>query len=710
MALGYGYVKRDEPQQIDWGAIGKEMTDFIKSDQESRTKRKEEIQNQYSELTKSLIDKPVGYNTDLNDVISSYADQASIAALSNLNKLKSGEISERDYYNKRANLKSSTENFFLYSKNFNAKLDENMKLAQSQDPNKRASGKMIYQMGLAQDMFDFKNTKAIIDPITDELILVKTDENGNPTNEVVNVSQLGTLSSEQELEYNYRQEIQNRIKGSGTKKYKDKNGREVITILGAEIGSEQATKTINSLTDSILGDENQMLSILDQNGFEYTQDESLKGKDGYIYYDIKNGTYDYDKDKAREIVKNEITNSIPETVIEVQELTANEKELERLKIQDARNRVEKGNIELKGLRADDIDTSNLQAEIKRDINDTVGSDIVSTFDTNYYSLAGGAKKKGSNAVKASLDLLNRYASGFGTTITEDGTYMYFTTDAFDASGKPLAKPIEIKYSLENITDGNTVTALLENFITLYPADRFIKNAYKTGRINQSTGVVTNPSEIQTTKTDADTTTVDVNQAASDLGIDLNLVNTTTPTPTTPSPTVVEASVSTEEVSPAVAKATRRDWIKKIKPLALNAQPDGTFVFDKKQFENSARFASITEKNGGKVKDKFLTAEFARLYPDYPHEIYGQTEIFGKAEEIEANKKQTASDKSKARKNKQAKDKLFDSERLVEKLIDDVEQEAGRNLSIEEQVEIEKGNLPDINFSSVFTEKYSYLFD
>ena len=55
MALGYGYVKRDEPQQIDWGTIGKEMTDFIKSDQENRTKRKEEIQNQYSDFTKSLI-------------------------------------------------------------------------------------------------------------------------------------------------------------------------------------------------------------------------------------------------------------------------------------------------------------------------------------------------------------------------------------------------------------------------------------------------------------------------------------------------------------------------------------------------------------------------------------------------------------------------------------------------------------------------------
>ena len=72
-----------------------------------------------------------------------------------------------------------------------------------------------------------------------------------------------------------------------------------------------------------------------------------------------------------------------------------------------------------------------------------------------------------------------------TTITEDGTNITFSTPAFDASGKALAKPIEISYSLENITDGNTVKALLENFITLYPGKRFINNAYKTGRFNPS---------------------------------------------------------------------------------------------------------------------------------------------------------------------------------------------------------------------------------
>ena len=465
-----------------------------------------------------------------------------------------------------------------------------------------------------------------------------------------------------------------------------------------------------------------MISILAQNGYTLTKDPSKKDDEKTMYYDMNTNEWSFDTEAALGIVTDEINNSISVSVDTSKVLTENEKKLELLKIQDLRNRVEKGSIELKGIRADDIDTSNLQAEVKRDINDTVGSDIVSTFDTNYYSLVGPAKKKGSNAVKASLDLLNRYGSGFGTTITEDGTYMYFTTPAFDASGKQLAKPQEIKYSLENITDGNTVTALLENFITLYPAKRFINNAYKTGRFNQATGT-------QVTGTQVTGTQVTGTQGTGEGTSNTTVVETQTDEFGIPINTTGEGEEGGEEGeegeeggegegeetvvedSPGVRKAKRRGWIKKVKSLTLTEKnDDGSPVFDRKQFQNSARFASITEKDGGKVKDKFLTAEFARLYPDYPHEIYGQTEKFGKAEEIEANKKQVASDKITARKNKQKKDKLFDSERLVEKLIDDVAAEANRDLTIEEQVEIEKGNLPDIDFSSVFEEKYSYLFD
>ena len=108
MALGYGYVRDDDPVQINWREISKNFTDRIKADQADRQKRKDDIQAEYNQLQKDLINKPQGYNTDLNNVVGSFANQASVASLDLLNKLKTGQISEQEYYTKRANLKSST--------------------------------------------------------------------------------------------------------------------------------------------------------------------------------------------------------------------------------------------------------------------------------------------------------------------------------------------------------------------------------------------------------------------------------------------------------------------------------------------------------------------------------------------------------------------------------------------------------------------------
>ena len=144
-------------------------------------------------------------------------------------------MSEQEYYNRRANLKSSTSNLFLYADNFNNQLQQNLSLIQSQDPDKQGSGGMAFQMALAQDMLNFKNTVAMIDPATDEVILVKTDEEGNPTNEIVNVAQLGYLSSQQELAYNYKGKIADVIEGRGVAKYTTDDGTTITTIQGAEI-------------------------------------------------------------------------------------------------------------------------------------------------------------------------------------------------------------------------------------------------------------------------------------------------------------------------------------------------------------------------------------------------------------------------------------------------------------------------------------------
>jgi hypothetical protein len=350
--MAYGYVRDKEPLSINWAEISKNFNDRLAADEAERQGKREDIQKQYDELSQQLIDKPTGADTDLNSAIASFTTQASQASLDALNRLKRGEISEQEYYNRRANLKSSTNNLFLYANNFNGQLDENLKLIQSQDPDNQGSGRMAFQMALAQDMLNFKNTVAVIDPATDEVMLVKTDEEGNPTNEVVSVSQLGNLSSQKENSYNYKGKIARALENRGVSKYQTDDGTTVTTIQGVEINPKTATATIDKLAESFVGDESQILSILYQNGYQYTQDESLKGKDGYIYYDIKNGTYDYDENKAIEFVKEDINNSIPVQIDTSKVQTELDKRLKKAQVERAEGLADIVKEELKDLKLD----------------------------------------------------------------------------------------------------------------------------------------------------------------------------------------------------------------------------------------------------------------------------------------------------------------------------------------------------------------------
>jgi hypothetical protein len=483
--MAYGYVRDKEPLGINWAEISKNFNDRLAADEAERQGKRDDIQKQYDELSQELIDKPTGADIDLNSAISSFSTQASQASLENLNKLKRGEISEREYYNRRANLKSSTSNLFLYANNFNNQLQENLSLIQSQDPDKQGSGGMAFQMALAQNMLNFKNTVAIIDPATDEVMLVKTDEEGNPTNEVVSVSQLGNLSTQKEMSYNYRKQIANRLDGNQAKKYRDKDGREVITILGAEIKSQTAKDTIDAIANSLLGDEAQQRSILYQNGYKYTQDESLKGKDGYIYYDIKNGTYDFDPAKAKEILVKDITSSIPETVLEVKEKTPVELRREELEIEALQNQVDLGDIKISdALKKLGKDLSTFNSQLEADIKNSLGEDFNTNYANNRTAFLRGDTRKAKNAMEASLAKLNEYGAWAGVEVELDGSDVVFRTPTFDSKGRILDEPFELKFDVTNIKSGQQLQNTMQAFISNYSDSQFINSAYSTGKFTE----------------------------------------------------------------------------------------------------------------------------------------------------------------------------------------------------------------------------------
>ena len=103
-------------------------------------------------------------------------------------------------------------------------------------------------------------------------------------------------------------------------------------------------------------------------------------------------------------------------------------------------------------------------------------------------------------------------------------------------------------------------------------------------------------------------------------------------------------------------------------------------------ETAANFSAYgfpDRETGGKVDSEIVkTKEFQEEYPNYPAEVYGQEDIFGKGEELAAE--QAA--ETLSAKNQRLKNRLFANQGRVLTLIEDLEAENGDlGATVEEQI-------------------------
>lgn len=326
MALGYGYVRDDDPVQINWREISKNFTDRLQADEASRNKRKADIQQSYNDFQKDLINRPQGYNTDLNTAISSFSNQASQASLANLNALKSGQITEQEFYRRRANLKGSTENMFQYANNFNGKYDFYMKRALDGISSKEE----IFMKELFQNYTNFKDITPIIDPSSNEVLFVKLDKDGKVTDEAVDVTQLGFMSEYQKDKYDLGAAITDKLKQFGLKTIREADGREVSTLFDAAVDQKEFNNAIEKLADEILSvDENLRSVLTDTLGYDFTTDTAELDK---VFYNQKTNEFeetDQQRIDARNHVISEIKARIPRKEIAAPEKSLIEAEKEK---------------------------------------------------------------------------------------------------------------------------------------------------------------------------------------------------------------------------------------------------------------------------------------------------------------------------------------------------------------------------------------------
>ena len=501
MATRYGYVSRDKAsRQIDWGAIGKQVSDEIIKITEDRKERREDILQKSTDYAKMLVEMPMGSNTAFNEYLAQFTSQASKAALEDLNALKRGDISEQEYYNRRANLKSGTELMIAGANNFNKNFD----LIQDRIDKGIASVVEIKYRQKMAELLEFGNRTPFINPDTREVNTARLAPSGvmeSTVEDIASASDMFRISNFQLNKFNINQAVNEITKGIGiqdvtvTQEMIDQGlttaavGTRIKGAFNSALMSEEdAQKAKRDLVSSYMKDDAAVISILADYvpGFEVTLDPFEVDENTVLIG--RNGSYeisDAQRKAAEDYMIKRVDQALPEQVDTSRVKTPQEKEIERLQIENLENQVALGKVKVNQARAEDIDISNLQPQLNEDIAQTIGNDVVNQFDANYQSILGGPKKKSKNAIEASLDLLNRYGAGFATTIDVVGDEIKFTTPSYDASGKELKNPIEITYDVENIGNGNTLNALLESFILNYVDSRFIKNAYKKGKFSQT---------------------------------------------------------------------------------------------------------------------------------------------------------------------------------------------------------------------------------
>ena len=336
MSTGFGYVRDSKPNIINWADIGKQMSDNLEAELLDRKKRKEAIDKESSEFASTLLDQPQGAYAEANRFISDFSQQASQQALRDLQALKSGNLSEQEYYQRRANLKSGTDLMFKAGKLFN----ENYSQAMQRIQDGSASVLEADLKAKMEGYLNFAKSGAYINPLTGTVNVSILDENGNVSSkrgDFMDASELVKLSSETFDNFKLDETIKNITDRLGKVTLQDSRGR--LTTLSSldkedrQIFNDEIDAALKNEVDSIVGGINSKVAasiLADHSGEDYSLTFDINNTDkNKIIYD-PNGNVQLTEDqlnKAKEIVKNKLLNSFDRTIKDPQSKTSTTRNL-----------------------------------------------------------------------------------------------------------------------------------------------------------------------------------------------------------------------------------------------------------------------------------------------------------------------------------------------------------------------------------------------
>jgi len=508
MASKYGYVSRDTAnRQIDWNAIGTQVSEGITQITEDRKERREDILAKSTDYAKMLIDMPMGSNTAFNEYLAQFTTQASKAALSDLNLLKSGEISEQEYYNRRANLLSGTELMIAGANNFNKNYD----VIQERIDNGTASAVEIkYREKMAQ-LLEFGNRTPFINPDTREVNTARLAPSGimeTTVEDIASASDMFRISNFQLNKFDMNSAIENITKNIGIQdvtitpemvRKAQSEGRPIGAVGTRVKGAFNSAlmseaKTLEAKRDyvsSYLKDDSAVISILADYVPEYDVTLDPFEVDDKTVLIGRNGAYeitDEQRKAAEDYMIDRLDKALPESVDTSKVKTPVELRREELEIEALQNQVDLGDIKISdALKRLGKDLSTFNSQLEADIKNYLGEDFNTNYANNrtaFLGFLGRDSQKAENAIDASLATLNEYGAWAGVNVEIKSSNIVFSTPLFDDNGKKLDEPFTIEIPVTEIKSGQQLQNTMQAFISNYSDPLFVNNAYTTGKFTE----------------------------------------------------------------------------------------------------------------------------------------------------------------------------------------------------------------------------------
>jgi hypothetical protein len=156
----YDYAERQANSQINWFQVGKDLTDMLKKESQSREARKKAIDEASRQFGQELENAPQGNSDDVNKWTTGYAADMQQYRLLTDRLLKSGQMKERDYTLIRQNTNDGTKNLFNLAKEYQEEFDAKTK--------RRMEGKSSESetqfMAMVEGFANLNQTKPMINP------------------------------------------------------------------------------------------------------------------------------------------------------------------------------------------------------------------------------------------------------------------------------------------------------------------------------------------------------------------------------------------------------------------------------------------------------------------------------------------------------------------------------------------------------------------